>query len=244
MTQASQSRRPARLLPLFVWPALAVLVGLGTWQVHRLDWKTTLIATIEARAGAPAIPLPADLTSENIGDIEFTHVRLAGVFQHDEEMIVVSRPRKGVVGSRVVTPIETENGQRVLVDRGWIPAGAEDPMLRAEGQVAGVTTVEGLLRAPQQTNPFTPDNQPGENAWYWIDPAGMAEHAGFAPQMFYFEAGPAPNPGGLPIGGRPVLDIANNHLQYAITWYGLAFGLLAVYVIYLRSERKRRHAEP
>ena len=197
---------------------------------------------METRIQAPAVPLPADLTAANIRETEFTHVRLTGQFHHDKEMIVLARPRKGVVGARVVTPMETDDGRWVLVDRGWIPADAGDAARRLEGQVAGPTSVEGLLRAPPQTNPFTPDNQPAQNAWYWIDPEAMAAHAGVAPQPFYVEAGPAPNPGGLPIGGRPVLDIANNHLQYAITWYGLALGLLAVYVIYRRSERRQTSA--
>ena len=97
----------------------------------------------------------------------------------------------------------------------------------------------GLLRGRPETNPFTPDNQPDENVWYWVQLDAMAARAGVPPLPFYVEAGPAANPGGLPIGGRPVVELANNHLQYAITWYGLAAGLLAVYVFYRRGERRR-----
>ncbi len=239
MTLAHDARGRIRLLPLVVWLAMAVLIGLGTWQAQRLGWKTELIERIEARIAAPAIPLPGDLTAANVDDLEFTRVRLAGIFRHEAEMIVLARPRKGEAGSRVVTPIETDDGRWVLVDRGWIPIGAEDPARRSQGQIGGKATVDGLLRGRPQTNPFTPDNRPGENVWYWIESEAMAKRAGIAPLPFYVEAGPAANPGGLPIGGRPVIDIPNNHLQYAITWYGLAAGLLAVYVFYRRAERRR-----
>lgn len=243
MTETSKHRRQARLLALMVWPSLAVLIGLGSWQLQRLGWKTDLIAKMTARIEASAVPLPADVSAATIDDLEFTQVRVTGRFRHADEMVVLARPRKGEAGSRVVTPMETEDGRWILIDRGWIPIGAEDPARRSGGQITGSTSVEGLLRAPPQTNLFTPNNRPEENVWYWIDPAAMAERAGFAPQPFFVEAGPAPNPGGLPVGGRPVLDIPNNHLQYAITWFGLAAGLLAVYVIYRRSERRRSIAE-
>jgi len=236
---AHEEQGRIRLLPLLVLPALAVLIGFGTWQVHRLSWKTELIERMQARLSAPAIPLPENITAANIDDLEFTHVRLTGTFRHADEMIVLARPRKGEVGSRVVTPMESESGRVVLIDRGWIPADADDPAARSQGQIAGLTTVEGLLRGRPETNPFTPDNQPDDNVWYWVQPDAMAVRAGMPPLPFYVEAGPAANPGGLPIGGRPVIEIANNHLQYAITWYGLAAGLLAVYVFYRRGERRR-----
>ncbi len=243
MSPARDPRGRARLLALMVWPAIAALIGLGTWQVHRSGWKTELIASIETRRSAPAIPLPSDLMADDVAEREFTHVRVTGRFRHQDEMIVLARSRKGAAGSRVVTPLETDDGRVVLVDRGWIPIGAEDPAERAEGQTAGLVALNGLLRARGQTNSFTPDNQPEANIWYWIDPEAMAKRAGIAPQPIYVEAGPAANPGGLPVGGRPVIDIPNNPVQYAITWYGLAAGLLAVYVFYRRAER-RRPADP
>ncbi len=238
MNAARRARSRAGLLDLLVWPAIAVLVGLGTWQVQRLGWKTDLIDRMEARLSAPAVPLPRDITAANIDEWEFTRVHLTGVFRHELEMIVLSRPRQGEAGSRVVTPFETEGGRLVLVDRGWVPVGAEDPARRADGQIEGPMKVEGLLRGKPQTNLFTPDNQPDRDVWYWIDAEAMSARAAIAPQPFYIEAGPAPNPGGLPIGGRPVVEIPNNHLQYAITWYGLAAALLAVYVIFRRAERR------
>jgi surfeit locus 1 family protein len=239
MTAARGDRDRSRLLALLVWPAIAVLIGLGTWQTQRLDWKAELIESIETRQNAPAIALPTGLTAAEVEAREFTNIQVTGRFRHADEMIVLARSREGRAGSRVVTPLETDDGRVVLIDRGWVPVGAEDPAMRAEGQVAGMVALDGLLRAPGRTNLFTPDNQPDENVWYWIDPEAMATRAGITAQPFYIEAGPAANSGGLPVGGRPVLAIANNHLQYAITWYGLAAGLLAVYVVFRRAERRR-----
>ena len=114
---------------------------------------------------------------------------------------------------------------------------AEDPARRAAGQITGTVSIEGTVRVAPAAHWVTPDNQPDHNAWYRIDLAAMAAHAGAPPLGIYVEAAEAANPGGLPIGGRPVARIVNNHLQYAITWYGLAAVLLVVYVFFRRGER-------
>jgi surfeit locus 1 family protein len=218
---------------------LAVLIALGTWQVHRLQWKTDLIATIEARRDAPPATLPQDFDADALADLDFLRVSITGQFQHDGEMLLLARPRKGRPGTRIVTPFTVDGGPVILVDRGWVPVAAEDASRRAEGQIAGATTVEGFLRVPSGGNAFMPANEPERNAWYIMDPDAMAAHAGVPPQPVYVEAGEAENPGGLPIGGRPVATIANNHLQYAVTWYGFAVVLLVVYVFFRRGERER-----
>ena len=231
--------RRSRAAALFVWPGLALLIALGTWQGHRLQWKTTLIEAIAARRDAPPIPLPAELDAPRADTLEFTRVALTGRFDHQAEMILLARPRHGHAGSRVITPFAVMGGPVILVDRGWVPVAAEDPPRRAEGQIAGTVSIEGIVRVAPPANWFTPDNQPDRDAWYRIDLAAMAAHAGVPPLGFYVEAGEAAIPGGLPIGGRPVARIVNNHLQYAITWYGLAVVLLVVYVFFRRGERTR-----
>lgn len=239
MIEAGGANRRSVLLTVLVLAGVAVLLALGTWQVQRLGWKTDQIKQMEARIAAPPIPLPADIDAATVEAREFTQVEITGVFRHEKEMIVLARVRQGKAGSRVITPLETDDGRVVLVDRGWVPTGAEDPRERAAGQIEGLTTVNGLLRARQRTNLFTPENQPELNVWYSIDAAEMAKHAGVSAEPFYVEAGPAENPGSLPIGGRPVLEIPNNHLQYAITWYALAAGLIVVYLVFRRGERRR-----
>lgn len=230
-------RRRSRAATLFVWPGLLILIALGTWQIDRLQWKTALIETIAARGDVAPGALPQNLGVEVADTLDFMRVALTGVFRHEAEMILLARPRQGRAGSRVITPFAVDGGAVILVDRGWVPVGAEDPVRRIEGQVGGVVSIDGVLRVPSPPNRFVPDNEPGRNAWYHIDLVAMADQAGVPPLALYVEAGETMNPGGLPVGGRPVPSIVNNHLQYAVTWYGFAVVLLVVYVFYRRGER-------
>ena len=216
-----------------VWPAFLVLVGLGAWQMQRLEWKTALIDTIAERRAAPAVPLPAELREPERAEWEFTRVALAGRFRHDAEMRVLAQTRGGRVGVRVVAPFARDGGGAVLVDRGWAP---EDAAIdRPEGSVA----VEGLLRGAPAGNPFRPDNRPGEGVWHWIDPPAMARAAGLPETAFYVQAaGPAGEGGRYPVPGGAALELRNDHLQYALTWFGLAAALLAVHAVLRRRARR------
>jgi len=231
-----------RLWPtLIALPALAVLVALGTWQVERLHWKESLNATLAERLGAPAVTpeaLPAGLA-----EAEFRRVRLDGRFRHDRELFLGPRTLRGEVGMHVVTPFERTAGGIVLVDRGFVPNARRAPATRAEGQVDGTVTVEGVVRLPGRRGAFTPDDDPRANQWFTVDPPAMAAAAGVgAVAPWYVEAGPASNPGGLPVGGQTVAMLPNNHLQYAMTWYGLAVALVVIYV--LSSRRPATAAKP
>jgi surfeit locus 1 family protein len=218
---------------LLVFLAFLALFGLGSWQVQRLQWKTALIAEREERVSAPAIDPPA--AGADIAAVEFRHVRLAGHFLHDKEMYLAARSMNGNIGYHVVTPIQSADGAITLFDRGWIPLDKKEPESRGEGQIAGEVAVEGLIRSDGRKGWFVPDNQPDKNFWFFVDIPAMAAHAGLANvRPFFVEAGPAPNPGGLPIGGQSRIELPNNHLSYAITWYSLALALVVIYLIYHR----------
>ena len=229
------AERRARLLPYFAVPAVLVLVALGTWQMARLQWKTALLATIHARLAAA----PVELAGVNGGwaERDYRRVRARGRFLHDHEMPLLARTFKGQIGRRVITPLVLEDGRAVLVDRGWVPDSHADPAMRAQGQVGGTVSVEGVLRLPPEPGAFTPDNRPGRGEWYWLDVAAMARAAGITALPAVIEAGAAPNPGGLPIGGQTRLDIPNNHLQYALTWYSLAVILSVIAFLLWRRAR-------
>jgi surfeit locus 1 family protein len=116
--------------------------------------------------------------------------------------------------------------------------------LRAKGQIESVTTVTGIVRAPEKQGLFTPDNEPKANRWFWRDWPAMrralfpARTVEVAP--FFLEADDTPVPGGWPKGGQTRLDIPNDHLQYAITWFLLAAGLLVIYALYVLDRYRRR----
>ena len=217
---------------------LAVLVGLGTWQVERLGWKEALIARIDARIHAAPQPLPPRATWPRVDadDLEYTHVTATGTFDHAHEAYVFrAAGGTGAAGSQpgytVMTPLRLSSGGTILVNRGFVPFERKDPATRAAGQIPGEVTVTGLLRAPEGRNWFTPADEPQKNQWFTRDPVALAKYLGIsdaAPFTIDADAQPA-SPGGLPEGGATVLEIPNNHLSYAVTWYGLALTLLGVF---------------
>lgn len=222
-----------------LWPTLVTLLGLiilgglGTWQVERLYWKRDLMATIAARMAEPATEIPpqADWPSLDLKRIEYHHVKLSGHFLNGQELYYFAQDEEGTSGFDIVTPFMLDDGRIVLVDRGFVPKELKDPSRRALGQIEGPATLVGVTRAPQQRGIFTAPDDVAGNMWFTRDPAAMSQALkleNVAP--FYVEAGAAPNVGGFPVGGQTKITIPNNHLQYAITWYGLAIVLLAIYL--------------
>ena len=232
--------RPLLLPTIATMIALAILVGLGVWQIERLHWKLGLIATINARMAAPAdaAPLPAVWGSLDPKALEYHHLRLTGTFRHDKELFYFGQGDEGVAGYDVITPLVLKDGGGiVLVDRGFIPEEMKDPALRKAGEVEGEVTVVGVARAPQARDAFTVADDTQRNIWFTRDPRTMGAAVGLGPVApFYVEADATPNPGGWPKGGRTRVDIRNEHFQYALTWFGLALGLVAVYLFYHRSQ--------
>jgi len=213
--------------------ALAILLGLGTWQVKRLYWKEALMADIEQRRSAdPATLEEIEAIARSGGDIEYRKVRLSGTFDHTRERHFFAT-HQGQTGYYVFTPLTLPDGRILFVNRGFVPFEMKDPAKRLDGQVAGEVTLTGLARAPLIAKPSSllPDNDIAKNIFYWKDLAAMAESAqvpaGRLVNLFV-DADATPNPGGWPMGGVTLIDLPNNHLQYAITWYGLAAALVIV----------------
>lgn len=226
-----------------MWPTvlalagLAVLIGLGNWQLERKRWKEELLARIAARTTADPVPLShavSQLTST--GDVDYLHVTVTGSFHHDKERYLYA-PVPGDLGWHVYTPLEFAPGRIVWVNRGLVPDDRKDPARRVEGQIDGESEVRGLVRLPPGRTMFAPANDAGGNLWYWADVPAMTASV-FGPRAiaalpFVVEADvqPAP-PGGLPRGGVTRLSLPNRHLEYALTWYGLAATLLVVYSVF------------
>lgn len=224
-----------------LWSALGLLLllGLGTWQVQRLGWKEGLIAQRNAALAAAPAPLPRTLDEARA--LEFHPVRAQGQFLNDHELYLNAQSLRGDQGFHVIAPFRLDDGTILLVDRGFVPTDRQSPATRAAGEIAGPTTLIGLLRLPEPPGWFTPANEPQKNSWFSIDLPAMAAAASVGNALpFYIDAGKAPNPGGWPLGGQTITDLPNNHLQYAITWYALAAALVVVYIRFahrrLRSE--------
>jgi surfeit locus 1 family protein len=219
--------------------ALVILLGLGTWQLQRLQWKSEIIATIEANVALPVTPLP----NEDI-DVEawrYRKAQVVGRFHHDKEIHLYAASAKGKPGYLIITPLERPDGRFVMFNRGWVPLDKRAPQTRLAGQVEGLQTVVGMGRKPWLQNTFVADNEPQENIWFYGDLDGMAKFRGivhYAP--LFLEADETPNPGGLPLGGQSRINISNDHLSYALTWFSLAIALLLVYGFYVAEQFRAR----
>ncbi len=224
--------RPSFWPTLLTVSMLVVLVGLGTWQLQRLEWKTQLIAERDAGLAAAAVPLPADDAA--LAALEFRKVTASGRFLHDRELYVGSRTNRGKAGYHVLTPLQIGDGTVLLVNRGWVPLDRRDPESRRDGQVPGPVTVIGILRVNAHAGWLTPENQPADNLWFSYDLPAMVEATGLPLRPAILEADADEIPGGLPVGGQFRAEIPNRHLEYALTWYSLAVVLVVIYIVYHR----------
>jgi surfeit locus 1 family protein len=230
--------KPAFWPTVFTLPAVLLMLGLGVWQLERLQWKEALIAERTERIAAAPIALPG--SDADISDLEYRHLAAQGEFLHDKEMFLGARSMNGNTGYHVITPFKLGDGRIVLVDRGWIPLDRKAADKRAAGNVAGPVALDGVLRLNGRQTWFVPDNRPDLNFFFWVDLPAMAKLAGLpdTETRYFVEAGKATNPGGFPIGGQTRINLPNDHLQYAITWFSLAIALAVIYVLYHRQLNK------
>jgi surfeit locus 1 family protein len=214
----------------------AILVSLGVWQLERKAWKEGVIAQIEARAhGQPtAIILETQWPAWRAEQDEFRRVRVTGTFQHDREVpvhgLLSAQRGSPVQGYYIFTPLRLASGAVIMVNRGFVPSELGDPAHRIQTAPAGEVTVTGLVRAPEARGWFMPENRPESDDWFTRNVAQMAEARGLqrvAP--FWIDLDPIPNATGWPRPGQTQLVIPNNHLGYALTWFGLALTLVAVF---------------
>ncbi|MDL2400254.1 SURF1 family protein [Rhizobium mayense] len=242
------SEKSRSTLTLAVWVILlllltAALIALGTWQVKRLSWKLDLIARVDARVHAPPSPAPgpAEWPSIDAAGYEYKHVRATGTFLNDKETQVYASTELGP-GYWVLTPLRAGDGTIVVINRGFVPTDKRNPSTRPAGQLASETTVTGLLRINEPKGTLLRSNVPAQERWYSRDVTAIAEARGLQNVAPYFiDADDAKNPGDLPVGGLTQIVFPNNHLVYAITWYGLAvmtFGLAAYLVCFERRRAK------
>lgn len=231
---------------VFATCALAVLVSLGTWQVQRLGWKEDLIAKATERPRAEPVPAPGPTTWSpfDFDRFDYSAVRMTGRFGPEEVHVYTALTSpKGPLGGQgywVMAPFETVDGWTIVVNRGFVPYTRKDPTTRLPEAADGAPqTLVGLIRRPGLGNRFTPENDVAKNVWYARDPAAIGRHFGVAPDRLApysvdLVAAMTP-PGGLPQAGETRQSFSNNHLQYAVTWYGLAATLVGVYGFFILS---------
>lgn len=251
MTISAQTRaRPRGLIvpALCALVGIGFLIGLGIWQIERKVWKENLIATLTRRLHAEPTALPAPQTWPQLDaqQYEFRRVTVKAELLNEREALVYTngsafRPDVSGQGYWVFTPARLPGGGIVMVDRGFVPEGRQEARSRAAGQWTGAVSITGALRWPEPRGFATPNDVPAKNLWFTRDPAAIANAKGLhdaAP--FYIEQTEPVPPGGLPKPGPLVVHLRNEHLQYAITWFGLAGALAVVFALRFRNHWRRR----
>ena len=253
---SAQPRRLRTLISLLVPAAIAfaVLIALGTWQLQRKAWKEALITTLNERLAEPPEPLPAAASWPTIDrdDTEYRRVAFTATFDDSKEALVYAaasafRPDVSGPSYWVFTPARLEEGRVVMVNRGFVPQDLvpkdlvpkkdlANPARRPGGHLDGPIAITGTLRWPDTRSWFTPRDEPAHNLWFLRDPATIAAAKGLrdvAP--FYVEQETPVPPGGYPQPGRLEVRLRNEHLQYVVTWYGLALVLVVIFAVWARS---------
>jgi surfeit locus 1 family protein len=244
----------------------ATFVALGTWQLHRRAWKLDLIARVDERVHAPAVPAPAAAQWLRVtaANSEYRHVQATGTFLNDSETLVQATTELGA-GFWVLTPLRQADGTFVLINRGFVPPERRDRAAHGAAEPTTPATVTGLLRITEPGGAFLRRNDPPANRWFSRDVQAIAAAHGLSRVAPYFidaeaTAGdrklaaadgagtPAPTDIGAdtsanetaPIGGLTVVTFHNSHLTYLITWYTLALMVVGGMWILIREERRLR----
>lgn len=216
------------LVSAIVLGALAVLVGLGLWQLDRRGWKQALLADLDAQLAAP----PISLESAPTEDLAWRRAKVHGTWITAKPPARIrSRTLHGQAGADFAAPFQLANGDALIVRLGWMRDPSEPPTLPA-----GQATIEGVLFPTPRPTAFTPDNTPPDR-WLWLAPKPIAVAAGLpaaktSPLALNLQDALAP------LIARPARpSVPNDHLQYAMTWFSLAAALLAT--VFFATRRRR-----
>ena len=233
---ATKPLAPGRFLWMvcFFLLAEAALIFLGIWQVDRLAWISDLIARMEQRQDHPVAAFSEVLGIKDVSDYEYRRVNIEGFFLNEHSFLLTPRIYKKKSGSHLVTPLQLPDERIVVINRGWVPQKYSVEAATESMRVTMVATV----RNPPVQGTFTPDNVPSNGEWYWIDLNEVAQQIGSSVLPFVLDRSDSKSGRVMPIGGQTVVELPNNHLQYALTWFGLALVFLASLAIFYVKNRR------
>jgi len=212
------------LFKVFVFFFITLFCSLGTWQLYRLQWKQDLINQISE--GLNSAPIQY---SQNINK-NYQRVTLVGKYNFKNQIYLYNLNKKGQPGFDVITPFETLNKENVLINRGWIKKEFKNnPRINSFSK-----NIKGLLKESNKKNIFTPENDLKENIWFSINLNEIQKLTGkkFNKFIVYLEDEKINTPKPKEI----TIDLPNNHLKYAITWYSISISIL-FYFLYFRKKQ-------
>lgn len=237
------------LIIICMGAGLTVLCALGYWQVQRLYWKEALIEQVNARLKLEPVPLQNILDEEISRDEhEYTPVTVSGSFDYSKEVYFFTTNKKGASGWNIHSPLKLQDGKVLIINRGFVFFNEKENALRRQTKSENVE-LSGLVRVPFKLKPGSfPDNAFEAHEFYWRDlPAIYAaleipqdQHLPVILDMDEMPLTQNASKEGWPKGGTTIISFTNNHLQYAVTWFGLALTLLGVggYFLYSRARTK------
>ncbi len=217
-----------RLVPLVSFLlALGILISLSSWQFKRLKWKESLInLRVSNFEKTPEKLASFSEPSKN----EFRKVTVTGRFLNDQEMFMPALSKNGNNGFHILVPLKASDEKYYIFDTGWIPLKLKEKSLRMKNIVNEPKQYEAVIRTPGRKGYFQPDNDIIKNTWFFVEPQLMSEYLQLSfVNEIYLEAVDN-GPGGYPIGNQTRIYLRNNHLQYALTWLFLSFGLIGVFL--------------
>ncbi len=226
--------KPSIGLTLCTIPSLIVLFLLGSWQIQRLSWKSELISNYNINFSKD--PISVDELLHKNEEKKFRRVVISGKYDHENEIQIIGKTYEGNAGFHIITPFILTNNEIIYVNRGWVPKKYVDRNKREFTLFEGNTKVIGLVRLPQKKGYFVPENEPHNGFWFTIKPDEFNSHLEIsADTNYYIDELNIDGKLKLPMPANGKIQIPNNHLQYAITWYSLAIGLLLVYIAWHRQ---------
>ena len=212
-----------RVAALMTLAMLAILIGLGIWQLQRREWKRGILDHIDAAERSMAIPLPD-------APDDFQKVRLEGHARTDLEAFYAFEVRNGQPGGQLIVPYERPGKPTVLVDLGFVPESAPHPFPVDD------RAVEGFIRPAEQAGAFSGKDDPANRHFYTLDPALIGKSLGLNNVAAYTLVALAPAaPNQTPEPSHAMPRPPNDHLGYALTWFGFAVTLLIIFFLNVRK---------
>ena len=214
------------LFNIFVLSVITLFCALGTWQLVRLQWKNTLINQISK--GLKSAPVNYSDTIK----VNYQRVVIEGTYKFEEQIYLYSLNNKGQPGYDVITPFEGLNSENILVNRGWIKSN-----LKNNDNVNKTTDnkIQGLILKNIKPNVFKPENDVKANIWFSINLEQVEEVTGkrFSNYILYLEDKKT----NIPKPKKITIDLPNNHLKYAFTWYSISISIFG-YFLYFRKKNE------
>ena len=215
------------LFQLFVILFVTIFCSLGTWQLYRLQWKLELIS--EITIGLDSTPLEYSNTIKK----NYQRVKVKGKFDFDQQIYLYRLNDSGKPGFDVITPFKTNKNENILINRGWINKELKgNPNINTKS--GSQQKIIGLLRKIYKPNIFKPDNDIKNNVWFSINLEDLKEATGdqFNEFVIFLED----NQVKTPVPKKISIDVPNNHLKYAITWYAISISIIFYYLYFRRKK--------